>query len=474
MIEIIVFVERIVRSRSWMYAQGYSTVIRQVSRVTAMSKNLVEASLSTPTARHKLTGGLHWRSIDTDVHLGYRKGVRAGRWLVRWRLANGRYRQEVIGSADDVLDADGVHTRTYHQASSRARELVQGRRTDLVGNSGQTLTVGDVVNEYLIDREKRELGRKRDARSRLGRYVLQDELSKKALQAVLASDLNAWRDQLPARLAPSTVRRLMNDLKAALNRAVRLYHDRLPASLPIAIRHGLASGVSMASTPRKAQALSDDKIRDIIHATERVDQIHGWGGDLLRLVLVLAATGARFSQISRLTVGDLLGNRLLVPTSRKGRALKQRQRVAVRLGPDVLKALGAMLVGRDADEPLLERWRWKQIAPAKWIKARRGPWQSASELTRPWASVRELAQVSDEIVPYALRHSSIVRCLRAALPVRYVASLHDTSTAMIEAHYSAFIVDAMDDLAGKAVVPLLASNMAPPVSVETRPFASSI
>jgi hypothetical protein len=43
---------------------------------------------------------------------------------------------------------------------------------------------------------------------------------------------------------------------------------------------------------------------------------------------------------------------------------------------------------------------------------------------------------------YALRHSSIVRGLKANLPIRLVAALHDTSVEMIEKHYSAFIVDA--------------------------------
>ena len=57
-------------------------------------------------------------------------------------------------------------------------------------------------------------------------------------------------------------------------------------------------------------------------------------------------------------------------------------------------------------------------------------------------------------IPYSLRHSSIVRGLRAGLPVRLVAALHDTSSAMIERHYAAFIVDAMDELAARAVVPL--------------------
>jgi tRNA A37 threonylcarbamoyladenosine dehydratase len=47
-----------------------------------------------------------------------------------------------------------------------------------------------------------------------------------------------------------------------------------------------------------------------------------------------------------------------------------------------------------------------------------------------------------------------VRGLRAALPVRLVAALHDTSSAMIERNYAAYIVDAMDELSAKAIVPL--------------------
>jgi hypothetical protein len=47
--------------------------------------------------------------------------------------------------------------------------------------------------------------------------------------------------------------------------------------------------------------------------------------------------------------------------------------------------------------------------------------------------------------------------LGAGLPIRLVAALHDTSSEMIEKNYSAYIVDAMDELAAKAVVPLLPS-----------------
>jgi hypothetical protein len=64
-------------------------------------------------------------------------------------------------------------------------------------------------------------------------------------------------------------------------------------------------------------------------------------------------------------------------------------------------------------------------------------------------------------VPYCLRHSSIVRGLRAQLPLRLVAALHDTSSAMIERHYAAYVVDAMDELAARAIVPMLSPEPTP-------------
>ena len=60
-----------------------------------------------------------------------------------------------------------------------------------------------------------------------------------------------------------------------------------------------------------------------------------------------------------------------------------------------------------------------------------------------------------ETVPYALRHSSIVRALGAGLPVRLVAAMHDTSTSMIERHCSGAISSMLDDMASAALVPLV-------------------
>jgi hypothetical protein len=47
-------------------------------------------------------------------------------------------------------------------------------------------------------------------------------------------------------------------------------------------------------------------------------------------------------------------------------------------------------------------------------------------------------------VPYALRHSSIVRALMRGLPTRLVADAHDTSVAMLERTYARYIADHSD------------------------------
>jgi hypothetical protein len=158
-----------------------------------------------------------------------------------------------------------------------------------------------------------------------------------------------------------------------------------------------------------------------------------------------------------MTVADVqvVQSRLMMPISHKGRGGKAVAHTAVRVGADIIDRLRPVLAGRKGHEPLLLRPRWRQIKATEWELIGRAPWQSASELLRPWARIITKAELAADLVPYCLRHSSIVRGLRAGLPLRLVAALHDTSSAMIERHYAAYVVDAMDELAARAVVPLI-------------------
>ena len=183
------------------------------------------------------------------------------------------------------------------------------------------------------------------------------------------------------------------------------------------------------------------------------------------MILVLAATGARFSQVQRLRVVDLQieRQRLMMPTSKKGSGEKSSH-VPTPVGGDVVEALKRSVAGRKGHEPLLLRPRWRrEPGPGLGVLKvyERGPWRASSELTRPWKEIVEQAGLQDDLVAYSLRHSSIVRMLRAGLPVQLVAQLHDSSSAMLERFYTSYIADALDDLARAALVPLVPAQPVP-------------
>ena len=127
------------------------------------------------------------------------------------------------------------------------------------------------------------------------------------------------------------------------------------------------------------------------------------------------------------------------------------------LTADTIQKLEPAIDGRDGHEPLLLRWAYRNVGPFQWEKDVRRPWGEASEIDKLWAATIKRAKVPEDTIMYALRHSSIVRGLRAGLPVRLVAALHDTSSEMIEAHYSAHIIDATEELARRAALALTAA-----------------
>lgn len=445
-----------------------------------MAKTLKEVPITTANARSKLGDGEFARRIDPDAAIWYRRGKRGGVWFVRWRNhgAGANYKQAAIGPANDLNDkpADGLFT--FHQAEQAARKILNAARAEIRATAdGEPLSVCAAVTSYIADRDARDSRRqgrsvRSDASRRLHLHVLGSAakgrrkaiaaapLASIGLHALTEGHLQAWREGLPDTIKATTEQRLINDLKAALNRAYTMNRGRLDPNLPAIIKHGLKAAVvdedETVPLARENQILSDVAVATLMRAAREIDDEQEWEGDLFRLVIVLAATGARFSQVARMLVGDcqVQQQRLLVPASRKGGGGK-RGSISVPVGPDVLEALLPATDGRAPDEPLLERWRRKQVAGSiRWERDRRGKWEVASEIVRPWNDIRDRAEMPG-VIAYALRHSSIVRGIKANLPIRLVAALHDTSVAMIERHYSRWIVDGLEELAARAVVPLL-------------------
>jgi integrase len=440
-----------------------------------MAKTLIEAPLTTRNARAGLATGLHWRGIDPEVHLGYRKGKRGGVWLVRWRNGTG-YRQERVGTADDEIKED---TLDFNAAVKAARTTVEAARIEARATAGgPKLTVRHAVEAYIEDRDARESKRKgrsvrSDAAHRLERYVVGKEAKGKrgavppspiaeiGLHELAEEALLDWRKALSDALKSTSQQRLINDLKAALNETYAVHRRRLPPTFPATVKHGLSASIVHADeadqVARDNQILPDVKIAEVLAATREIDDNEGWEGDLFRLIVVMAATGARFSQVARLRVMDVQieSGRLMMPPSRKGRGSKHGT-TPIPVGADVLDALRPILKNRRREEIFLERWRQNQVKGSiRWERIGRGPWQVPAEIVRSWAKIRKAANLDASVVPYALRHSSIVRGIRAGLPIRLVAALHDTSVSMIERHYGRWIADGLEEMAAKAVVRLI-------------------
>ena len=271
-----------------------------------MARAVRDKKLDSKAARAKLPvrGKPHYRAISQGLHIGFRKGKRGGVWVLRRYAGGERYEVSTIAAADDDhRDADGIDVLTFDQAVARAREhaghAVEQAR---LANFGAPITVSAAIDQYLTQREKREsFGNKRDLRSRLTRHV-GNELAEKDLAALTDEDLRDWRSQLTAKaahrrngasLSETTIRRTVGDMKAALNAAAVRYRKRLPATIAGEIRNGLKNPKGYPAVARPAQVLPEADIRAIIDAARRVDQEWGWGGDLERLVVMLAATGAR-------------------------------------------------------------------------------------------------------------------------------------------------------------------------------------
>ena len=238
-------------------------------------------------------------------------------------------------------------------------------------------------------------------------------------------------------------------------RTAEAHRRELPAAVVAEIKVGTRA-LPVSSNARE-QILSDADVRAIVEAGATVDA----DGDFGRLVLLAAATGARHSQLASLKVGDVQAarGRVLMPSSKKGRAARAKPPAPIPLAPDVLERLRPAL-SRPKLEPLLQRWAYRNVGPFKWEKDRRRAWGPAYEVDKPWTATLAAAGVAPDTVMYALRHTSIVRGLVAGLPVRLVAALHDTSVEMIEAHYSAYIVDATEDLARRAALSLAGASPA--------------
>ena len=174
--------------------------------------------------------------------------------------------------------------------------------------------------------------------------------------------------------------------------------------------------------------LGDEMVCAVVHAC--YEDEHEFGV----FIDTLAETGARESQVLRSEVADLLDDpvapKLMMPSSRKGRN-RQIMRKPLPISPRLAALLRQAAVGRAPHARLLDKIR---------------------KISERFSAATKHLGLDPDATPYALRHSSIVRMLLNGVPVRVVASHHDTSVEMIEKHYSRYITDVSDVLTRRTLL----------------------
>jgi integrase len=399
------------------------------------------AKLETATARRRLAVRKkpYWITVSPNIRLGYRRNQGGGTWSVNSTVGGADWIKR-LGLADDLEPADSVHVLTFWQAIDAARKTARSTGEDA---GDRPLTVAEALELYERDLRARG-GDPRNARQVRGH--MPPALAARLVGALTAAELRRWRDGLLGRgMAPSSVNRTRTRLRAALN-LVAAHDERITNSR--AWKIGLAG---LPDTYRARDvALTDVEVLRLIERAYEIDHCFGV------YVEVLAVTGARGSQAARLSVTDLQADRLMMPTSRKGKARKTVQHYPVPIPAGLAAALAVEAQDRSGSDPLLRH-------------PDGGAWGHSDAGFHPRRLFRDAVITAgldpDRITPYALRHANIVRQLRRNVPIRLVASAHDTSVAMIERTYSAYIAHHGDEIVRAALLdptaPAATANVLP-------------
>jgi integrase len=384
------------------------------------------------TDRLKLSprGKPYWVTIGRGLALGYRRNETNGSWSGRKSDGKGGNFIKVVGPADDYEGTPDA--LDYWAAQAKVRELFLGSAaTDTPTDTGKLRSVREALDDYADDLATRH-GEPGNV-SRV-RFHLAPSLAAKIVAALTARELKAFRkDLLDKGLAPASVTRTCRAMAAAFSTAAA--HDPRIKNRD-AWRIGLAALPDEDGSPREHVILTDDQVRAVV-ASARVE-----GEPFELFVSVGAVTSARPVQVRRLVCGDVLkDNKLLMPSSRKGKKRRAIRRRPVPIPASLHVRLKAAAKGRPADAPLL-------------VKADGEPWGRQDHGLPFRRTVERIGLDPDVVTYYSLRHTWITKQLIRGTPIRLVADAADTSVAMIEKTYSKYITHHGDDLLRAGLIDL--------------------
>jgi integrase len=339
--------------------------------------------------------------------LGYRKGATGGSWIARQYSAEHGRQYHALGAADDVHDADGRNALTFDQAQDSAR-----RWSPTMGEAQHSpYTVNRACDDYLeyLHTDGRTGGAIRDAEYRIAAFIRPalgafeiSKLEAKQLRRWLGSlakaaprlrtrhgDAQKHKDATSDRARKATANRVLTILKAVLNFAFD--EGRAPSNTAWGRRVKPYENVETA----RVRYLQLEEARRLVNATDQAFR---------PMVTAALMTGARYSELARLTVADFDrdAGTVFVELSKGGRARH------VVLSADGVKFFAQACAGRVGNELLFPR-------------PDGGPWLKSHQARRMRDACKQ-GRILPAVGFHVLRHTYATLLVKDGAPLHAVAA----------------------------------------------------
>jgi integrase len=402
-----------------------------------MARTVLDSQLDSRTARARLQTRVkpYFRAIDPGLHLAYRCNTTGGTWNVRMYLGGGKYQMALLGTADDLGDADGAAVLNFSQAQAGARaRYAQATRAanGLPEPTAGPYLVDQALDDYFtwLEGEGRSEKNIADARAKAATHI-RPKLGHVRVDRLTSKQISDWLHALakaPPRLRSKPGKKPryrdvdMSDpevKRARRSSANKVFGGVLKPALNKAWRdHKVASDETWRRvkpfgnvTASRAHYLQIEECRRLLNTAND-------GDDFRDVVEAGLHSGARWSELCRLKPRDF--NRdagtiaVHLSKSRKARHI-------------ILNEEGvhffAQAVARAHNREFL------------FVRADGEPWGTSWQI-RLMKAACERARIKPAIGFHGLRHTWASHAAMNGMPLLLVArNLGHRDTRMVELHY---------------------------------------
>ena len=417
-----------------------------------MQMRLTKEIISSRTMRNDLPtmDFPRWVELEKGRHIGYCKGMGVQSWFVRLRLKEHRYQQFQMGSADDVLKANGEDVLDYKQAVAKAMEWDTLRSGNVIEPvrayeredrypdlpDSPPYTVAHAIVDFLKSYEHQQ-------RSFPSMYYDCMAHTLPLLGSIPLIDLDArtirlWLDKLsetPARLRsvrngeinyspksndPDTKRKRQN----TVNRTLR----NLKTILNRAYEYGFVNDPSPWRRIRPYRGVNHPRTRylEFSQCKELVDACPPALGQLTQGALL---TGCRISELQAMTVADFKPDlkRILIHEG-KGRRTRH------------------VSLSTEGVSFFCKLTKKRQGCDRVFVRDNGTPWTTATHL-RQFHNVCVSIGIDPPLNFHALRHTYATHLAMAGIPFEVLAKqLGHKDTRMVQRHYAHLGNSYVDDI----------------------------